>query len=123
MFRFPEATRYQANSVGELSPPLKLNEIHFSKSGVDWIELFNPLQTEASLNGLALSTHRDLKHKIALSGKLAARGFTTVRVSLPSQKEEVNVYLIDRANTVLDARTFSYPARAEAYQAIPDGAS
>src|SRR5207249_10140284 len=42
-FRFPEPTRGEPNATPESSPALKLNEVHFSKSGVDWIEVYNPL--------------------------------------------------------------------------------
>src|SRR4029079_9083070 len=67
-FRFPTPTRGQANLIPESSPPLKLNEIHVTKGRIDWIELYNPLASEASVEGLGLSIHRDLRRKIALSG-------------------------------------------------------
>lgn len=120
-FRFPEATRGQPNAAQETSPPIKLNEIHFTKGSVDWIELFNPLNNEASLGGLFLSTHRDLKPKITLSGNIPARGFTSIPVSLPLPIEEVNLYLVDSRKAVLDCHTFVAPEEGESLQAYPDG--
>ncbi|HMC28091.1 MAG TPA: lamin tail domain-containing protein, partial [Verrucomicrobiae bacterium] len=122
-FRFPEPTRGKPNATPESSPALKLNEVHFSKNGADWIELYNPLSTDVAVSGLFLSAHRELRRKIPLTGKIAAHGFASWAVSVPAGKEEVNLYLIDSANTVLDAHTFSAPKFGECWQAYPDGSS
>jgi hypothetical protein len=122
-FRFPEPTRSAPNDVRESSPPLKLNEIHFTRGGVDWIELYNPLPSEASLAGLVLSTHRDLRRQIPLSGKIGGRGFASWTLSLPIGKEEINIYLIDSENRVVDCHTFGPPKIGESWQALPDGSN
>src|SRR5262249_50305534 len=120
-FRFPKATPGKPNASEEASPPLKINEIHFASGQPDWVELFNPLFTEASVTGLFLSTHRDLKHRIPLTGKIPARGFLSFPVSVGPTKEELNVYLIDTAQTVLDCHTVALPSKVESWQVWPDG--
>ena len=121
--RFPEPTRNAPNArdiaAGDL---LRVNEVHFkSAKAVDWIELFNPLDTPAPVQGLFLAASRDFAGKVPLTGIVPAKGFASWPVSFPTTKGELTLFLVNAANTVLQSRAFSAPMSGESWQAFPDG--
>ncbi|HEY2951105.1 MAG TPA: lamin tail domain-containing protein, partial [Verrucomicrobiae bacterium] len=123
-FRFPEPSRGLPNVTEGGGTEMRLNEVHFKEGkGVDWVEVFNPLETVASAQGLFLSARRDFSDKAPMSGALAPRGFVTANVSFPLNQGEVTLYLVNAANAVLDSRVFTQPPPGADWQAFPDGSS
>jgi Lamin Tail Domain/CotH kinase protein len=122
-FRFPEPTQGLPNVTEEV-PALRLNEVHFKKQSLDWIELFNPLQTASSVQGLFLSARRDFSDRTPLAGSVPAKGCASWNVKFQlSNGGKVTLYLINAARTVLDSRVFTAPRLGESWQAFPDGGS
>lgn len=127
----PAPARGQINPTQPTSPtnqlpaavavPVRLNEIHFAtRDSIDWIELVNPATNAIPLDGLFLASKRDFSDRVALSGTLAARALATPAVAFPLKAHEVTIYLVNRANTVLDCQRFTAP-RGDAWQSFPDG--
>lgn len=66
-----------------------------SKTG-DWVELYNPTDTDISLDGLYLSDSKNDLTRCALSGTIAAKGYKVIRnSSLRIAAAGENVYLSD----------------------------
>lgn len=66
-----------------------------SKTG-DWVELYNPTDTDISLDGLYLSDSKNNLTRCALSGTIAAKGYKVIRnSSLRIAAAGENVYLSD----------------------------
>ncbi len=119
-FRFPEPSRGLPN-VGLSGEAARLNEVHFKKDKVDWVELFNPLRTGGTTQGLFLSSRRDFSDKEPLNAPLAAGGCASWNVSFPVRDREVTLYVVNAAGVVLDGRVFTPPVSGECWQAFPDG--
>ena len=121
-FLFPEPTRDQPNqNPAALAAAIRLNELHFAtRDSIDWIELINTSAAEVPLDGLFLASKRDFSDRVALTGTLAARALAASAVAFALKAQEVTIYLVNRANTVLDCHRFTAP-RGDAWQAFPDG--
>lgn len=124
-YHFIEPTRDGPNqSQDSANQDLKLNELHFSASNtVDWVELFNAASTPLPVEGLYLSARRDFSDRVALIGEVEGRGFMSLDTAFPLEKGEITLYLVNAANTVLDARVFARVPGLDSVQAFPDGSS
>jgi len=88
------------------------------------VELVNASEASLSANGLYLASQPDFSDRTRLTGSLAAGGQASWSVSFALEdNDEVPVYLIDAANTVLAARRFRRVPGCESSQAFPDGAN
>ena len=122
-FLFTAPTRNQPNSSLDAATwTLRLNEVHFTSTNTaDWVEVHNPSASTLAADGLCVATDRTFTNKVALSGQVAAKGYASFGLRAPLYNGEVTLFLLDSANTVIDAHTWSRPLRGDALQAYPDG--
>ena len=121
-FLFTSPTRDLPNeSSGGLGKNLKINEIHFSEEEkVDWIELHNLGQSVISTQGLWLASKNDFSDKIELGASIQSKQFNVFNTDFDFSGGSFKLYLIDSANTVLDACSIS-PGNVESFfQAHPN---
>ena len=122
-FLFTSPTRDLPNeSSGGLGKNLKINEIHFSEEEkVDWIELHNLGQSVISTQGLWLASKNDFSDKIELGAPIQSKQFNVFNTDFDFSGGSFKLYLIDSANTVLDASSIS-PGNVESFfRAYPNG--
>jgi hypothetical protein len=124
-FRFPAPTRGQPNPTRDLVMPLRLSEVHFKANAVDWVEVVNLQDAPYALDGLFLASKRTFSDKVPLSadGKSAvipAKGRASWEVNIPVKDGESLVYLVNQANTVLDAGAFVPPKIGDTRQRFPE---
>ena len=101
-----------------------LNEVHFKQGRVDWIEVFNPLDTPWNPPGLFLSARPDGSSRVALTNAIPAHGCASCAAGFaPGTNGEITICLEDGAQSVLDAHVFRAPPFGECWQAFPDGGS
>ena len=122
-FLFTSPTRDLPNeSSGGLGKNLKINEIHVSEEGkIDWVELHNLGQSVISTQGLWLASKNDFSDKIELGASIQSKLFNVFNTDFDFSGGSFKLYLIDSANTVLDACSIS-PGNVESFfQAYPNG--
>ena len=101
---------------------LRLSEVHFDGTGmVDWVELENAGTAASPASGLFIASAADFSDKVPVAGSVAARGFASWTVNFaPDASGELELWLIDSANNVLDvAELKRVPARDSLQAAWP----
>lgn len=123
-YLFLDPTPGQTNAASELDGIIKLNEIHFTPTGlVDWVELYNQSPNTIRLDGLYLSGRLDLSNKLPLKGTIGPNAFTTIQTAFAPADGDLTILLVNSSGSVLDARRFKQPRSAQSLQAYPDGST
>ncbi|MEZ5300216.1 MAG: lamin tail domain-containing protein [Verrucomicrobiales bacterium] len=115
----PDATEPKHRRRGK--NPLKLSEVHFAGTDVDWVEIYNDSAIAQTTAGLFLATERDFSDKVALGGPVPAHGYATWAVNFEPRGGDFALYLIDGSNRVLAARVLEQRAGLESLQTYPAG--
>ena len=105
-----ERSRNLPHSFEERPSTPRLNEVHFKRGRVDWIELFNPLEPPLPSAGLFLSARPDFSDRVAVTNTLPSRGCVSCPTTFAlGTNGDLTIYLVDAARTVIDARVFKTP--------------
>jgi len=122
-FLFTTPTPKEANaSAGSGSLSLRLNEVHFDESGVDWVEFYNQGAASVSLEGLALSSLADHSDSVALSGEISAGEWLRVAVQFPLEGNGT-LFVTDESGGVLQGKHFNRRDGFNSFQTFPDGSN
>lgn len=107
---------------GVVAATLRLSEVHFNATGdVDWIEIQNFGTSTQSAAGLFLSSKNDFSNKVALSGTIAAGAYQSFAIPnggfAADNNGNVDLFLSDALNNVLDAADLTHVAGRDSLQA------
>jgi len=98
---------------------LRINELHFTGSTVNWVEIQNYSTSSHSASGLYLATQKDLFDKVALSGTVNAGAYASFNTTFAADGSgNITIYLVDSSNNVLDAHKLQQVAGRNSLQAI-----
>ena len=126
-FLFTTPTQDSPNqSAGGGNASLSINELHVNADGIiDWVELHNKATATASTTGLSIASARDFSDRVALGDPVDGRGFASFDTSFVAGDREgdVTLFLIDEANTVLDAVAVQLHETRDHVAAYPDGSN